>query len=248
MFLQSFEITPAITVSEVVAQHYRTADVFRKYEIEYCCGGKWPLETVCMMKGIGFDQLKQELEKAARTMQLPPNLPYESWSIDFLTSYIIHVHHSHLNQSMMETGDILKHFTNEHEKKYPYMPEVLVLFDKLKKDIVPHMQYEEEIIFPYVCQIAHAFENNDSYAKLLVKTLRKPLDETLHNEHEMLIAPILKIRSLTNHYSPPLKACVSHKVVLERLRENDNDLMQHVYLENEILYPRALQIEKALLQ
>jgi regulator of cell morphogenesis and NO signaling len=248
MFLQEFEITPASTVSEVVAQHYRTADVFRKYEIEYCCGGKWPLETVCIMKGLEFNALKKELEEAGRSILLPPQLAYDSWSIDFLASYIIHVHHHHLRRSLSATEDILTHFTKDHEKKYPYMLEVQRLFGKLKKEIIPHIQYEEEIIFPYICQVSHAFENNDTYAKLLVKTLRKPLDKMMQNEHEMLTAPVLKIRNLTNRYLAPEKACVSHKVVLERLKENDNDLMQHVYLENDILFPRALQIEKELLR
>jgi regulator of cell morphogenesis and NO signaling len=248
MFLQTFEITPATTVSEIVAQNYRTADIFQKYEIEYCCGGKWPLETACMIKGLEFEKLKKELQDASRSTQLPPHLSFETWSIDFLTSYIIHVHHQHLKQSLPATEEILNHFTKDHEKKYPYMLEVQALFAKLKEELIPHIQYEEEIIFPYICQVSHAFENNDTYAKLLVKTLRKPLDKVMNSEHEMLTAPVLKIRNLTNSYSPPEKACISHKVVLERLKENDNDLMQHVYLENDILFPRALQIEKELLQ
>ncbi len=248
MFLKTLEINPATTVSEIVAMNHRTAEVFRKYDIEYCCGGKWPLETICMIKGLQFDDLKKELENASRTTQLPPNLDYHSWDIDFLTNYIIHVHHHHLIKSMTDTENILQHFTVEHEKKYPFMMEVQLLFRKLKKELIPHLQYEEEIIFPYIRQVSHAFENNDSYAKLLVKTLRKPLDKMMHNEHEILTDPILKIRNLTNSYQPPEKACTSHKVVMGRLKENDNDLMQHVYLENDVLFPRALQIEKELLK
>jgi len=114
--------------------------------------------------------------------------------------------------------------------------------------LLPHIRYEEEIIFPYICQVVHAHENNDSYAKLLVKTLRKPLDAMIQHEHNLLEAPIFNIRELTNNYQIPEGSCVSHKVALSRLKELDNDLVQHIYLENEVLFPKALRIEKELLQ
>jgi regulator of cell morphogenesis and NO signaling len=229
MFLQTVAIDRNSIVADIVNQDHHTADVFRKYGIEYCCGGRWSLETACMMKGLEFDQLKRELEKVTRTIQLPPLLDFDNWNADFLTTYIIN-------------------FAQGHEKKYPYMIEVYALFEKLKKDIIPHVLQEEETIFPYICQVTHAYENNDSYAKLLVKTLRKPLDVTMHLEHDLLLVPVIKIRELTNNYSYPEHACISHKVALSRLKELDNDLMQHVYLENEILFPKAIKIEQDLLE
>lgn len=128
------------------------------------------------------------------------------------------------------------------------MQEVYALFVQLEKEILPHIRYEEETIFPYICQIAHAYENHDSYAKLLVKTLRKPLDAIMKHEDDLLMALVLKIRLLTNNYSAPENACVSHTLALSRLKELDNDLIQHIYLEKEILFPRALAIESELLK
>jgi len=248
MFLSTFEISPATSVSEIVTHDYRTAEVFRKYDIEYCCGGKWPLETVCMMKGLSFDTLKRELQLVSRNTDISTSLPYETWDVDFITNYIINVHHQYLRTTLPVTEEILIEFLADHEKKFPYMVKVKNSFDRMKKDIMPHIKHEEETIFPYICQVSHAYENNDSYARLLVKTLRKPLDSMMRHEHEMLSAPILNIRNLTNHYSVPEKACVSHKVVISRLKELDNDLMQHIYLENEVLFPRTLKIEQELLK
>ncbi len=248
MFLSNLDITPATSVSEIVSQDYRTADVFRKYEIEYCCGGKWPLETVCMMKGLSFDDLKKELLLAARYNSISTTLPYDTWDVDFITSYITHVHHQYLRTTLPVTEEILKEFVVEHEKKYPYFLQVKRSFEQMKKDIMPHIKHEEDTIFPYICQVSHAYENSDSYARLLVKTLRKPLESMMRHEHDMLSAPVLKIRTLTNNYAPPENACVSHKVVLSRLKELDNDLMQHIYLENEVLFPRTLKIEQELLK
>ncbi len=248
MFLQKIVIAPDSLVSNMVRQNHNTAAVFRKYEIEYCCGGNWPLKTVCMSKGIEFEVLKKELEDACRKFELPPLINYDAWKTDFLVSYIINIHHQFLKHSLTDTASILKDFADGHRKKYPEIHEVSTLFNQLQLNITPHLKYEEETIFPYILQIAHAHENKDSYAKLLVKTLRKPIQFIMKNEEDDLSAIILKIRLLTNNYTIPEKACVSHILSLCRLRDLDSDLMQHIYLENEILFPRALQIETELLK
>lgn len=128
------------------------------------------------------------------------------------------------------------------------MQEVARLFEQLKKELLPHIQHEEDTIFPYICQVVHAWENNDTYGRLLVKTLRKPLGVMMKHEEDVLSALTLKIRLLTNNYAVPDRACVSHQVALARLKELDNDLMQHIFLENEVLFPRAIKIEQELLK
>ena len=248
MFLQKITIGPNSLVSSMVRQHHHTAVVFRKYEIEYCCGGNWPLETVCITKGIDFEVLKKELENACRQAELPPLIDYKAWGTDFLISYIINIHHQFLKTSLADTAAILKDFADGHKKQYPEMQEVNMLFTKLEQEIIPHLKYEEGTIFPYILQIAHAHENKDSYAKLLVKTLRKPLQVIMKHEDNALSALILKIRLLTNNYTIPEKACVSHSLAVSRLKDLDTDLMQHLFLENEVLFPRAMQIEAELLK
>lgn len=248
MFLSTIEINPGSNAADIVTRNYHTADVFRKYGIEFCCGGRWPLETVCATRGISFDELKNDLENASRPVYMPPRLSFERWNVDFLTSYIINVHHEYLRNTLPATEEIVTRFADEHVKKYPKMQEVKKLCGTLKKEILPHLMEEEQTIFPYICQVVHAYENNDSYAKLLVKTLRKPLDKMMRQEQESLSSLVLKIRSLSENYIPPEPSCVSHKVALSRLKELDNDLMQHIYLENDILFPRAIRIEQELLR
>jgi regulator of cell morphogenesis and NO signaling len=247
MFLQSLEINPQTSVHEIVSKDYRTAQVFRRYEIEYCCGGRWPLETACMIKGLEPEQIIGELYKATRTIQLSSNTAFEKWGIDFLTDYITNVHHSYLRQALPEIEIALKKFVEEHHKKYSYLPVVEAGFKQLQKEMLPHIEEEEELIFPYIRQIFRAWKNKDSYAGLLVRTLRKPVKTVMNHEHDILFGIIYKWRELLDNYAVPEKACVSHKVVLSRLKELDNDIVQHMYLENEILFPRAIQIEQELL-
>lgn len=248
MYLSTLDINPKSIVSDIVARNYRTADVFKKYEIEYCCGGKWPLETICMMKGIDINELQKELIMAARDLQIPAFLSFHDWNVDFLTDYIINIHHYYLKKTLPELKLQLDDFIEEHIKKYPELSQLKTSYDKLYKEIIPHIQEEEDLIFPYIKQVAHAFENKDSYAALLVKTLRKPIDKLMKQEHEIVNSIVFQLRALTGNYTAPEKACISHRVIYSKLKELDNDLLQHIYLENNILFPKALAMEKELLE
>jgi regulator of cell morphogenesis and NO signaling len=248
MFLNHNRISEQSFVSDIVTQDYRTSDVFRKYDIEYCCGGKWSLDTICMMKGLDVKEIKTELEEATRNIQVSNKLHFDQWPVDFLADYIVNVHHNYLKHSMPEIKDLLKIFIAEHINKYPFLAEVEIIYIQLYKEVFPHMKQEEEILFPYIKQIYHAFSTKESYARLLVRTLRKPVEEVMTKEHESAMKHLHKIRTLTNDYTPPAVACVSHKVNYAKLKELDNDLSQHIHLENNILFPKAIAIEKELLK
>lgn len=246
MFLTPFSIDKNSFVSDIVKQDYRTASVFNKYDIDFCCGGKWPLGIVCEMQGLDFSTIKNELENSVRTIQLSNFIRFADWDIDFLTEYIINIHHRYLKDALPQIRDHLNHFVEDHKKKYPELEEVLKLFNSLYKDIIPHLQQEEEILFPYIRQIAHAYNSKESYASLLVRTLRKPVEEVMKHEHESISKILHSLREHTNNYTPPENACVSHQVAFSMLKELDHDLVQHVFLENEILFPKAISMEKEL--
>lgn len=247
MFLNAFEVTPDTLVSEIVARDYRTADIFNKYGIEYCCGGKWPLKIACLIKGLELELIMIEIQTVTRIFQLPNNLPFNEWKIDFLVDYIINIHHHFLKQTLPALKMALDDFATEHEKKYPHFQAVLLHYQKLEKEILPHLKQEEEVIFPYLRQVAHAYERKDSFATLLVKTLRKPIASVMDHEHRILNEIIYLFRKLTNNYISPENACTNHKVILSKLKALDNDLVQHIFLENEILFPRVITMEKELL-
>lgn len=247
MFLQETGITGQSTVADTVGRHYRTANVFRKYGIEYCCGARWPLSTVCMMKGIGEKELLAELEKASRIVQLPAALPFDRWRIDFLTDYIINVHHTYLADLFPALENSLTAFVKEHARKYPQLAELTDVFHLLHHEGLSQLRYEEEVIFPYLRQVAHAGEDKDSLAAQLVRILRKPIARVPEQGHQIFMARLYTIRQLTDNYTPPAKACTSHRVIFAQLRELDNDVIQHMYLENEILFSRIISIEKELL-
>lgn len=233
--------------ADIVKEHYRTATVFRKYEIEYCCGARWPLKMVLESHHLDSGEVMKELEDACRQVTIPASLPYDTWSMDFLTEYIINIHHAYLRKSLPAIKDQVTHFVEEHRKKYPYLAEVERKISFLDRTMIPHLLQEEEVIFPYIRQISHAYESKESYATLLVRTLRKPVEELMHDEHDTMEQTLGQLRELTNNYTVPEAACTSHRLAFSLLKELDDDLVQHMYLENEILFPKAIAMEKELL-
>lgn len=247
MFLHSFDVDPKLTVSAIVARDYRTAEVFRKYRIGYCCGGKWPLDLACEIQGLDQVQVRSELQAATRNILISPQVNFKSWEVDFLMDYILNVHHKYLLNSLPTVQELLQEFTNEHVKKFTWLTELGEQFAELRTQLLNAMEQEEAVLFPYIRQIAHAHKGKEAYAVLLVRTLRKSVEDILLKSHEMIRNIILSIRVITSNYTTPENVCTSHKVVIARLKELDNDIMQHFYLEQSILFPKAMDIEKEVL-
>jgi len=235
-------------VSEIVNNDYRTAEIFHKYGIDFYQGDNWSLERVCEIKGLEVLQVRKELEESIRTICLPNTLKFDEWNIDFLTDYIVSIHHQYLRKALPEVKDYLVNFMHAQQNEFSYLPELFNVFSELSSDILPHLQQEELIIFPYIRQIFHAHHSKESYAGLLVRTLRKPIENVLRDEHESVNRFLRQMRKLTNSYSVVEDASIIHKVTFLKLLEIDNDLIHHMHLENDILFPRAMALEKELLE
>ncbi len=246
MFLQP-GIKKEDAVSTIVTNDYRMADVFLKHDIEFCCGGKWPLEVICESKNIDPTDVLNDLEIASRNIQLSNDIRFQDWSPAFLADFIVNVHHHYLRKALPVAQHYVQLFLDGHKKKFPELLKLEDLVAQLQKDALLHIQQEEEIFFPYIKQISHAWLHKEPYANLLVRTLRKPLQEIADQDHALQSDLLQQIRELTADYTPPEKACVTHRVTFFKLKQLDQDMAQHLYLENELLFPKAIQIEKELL-
>lgn len=247
MFLKTVEINNKSLVADIVAQDYRTVDVFRRHGIGYCCGGKWPLDIACEMQGVDAEKVRLELETATRTIQVSNRLDFTEWDVDFMIDYIINVHHRYLKVTLPETQQVLADFSKEHLKKFSWLADLELQFDLLIKQLMSAARQEEEVLFPYIRQIAHAHQSREPYAALLIRTLRKPVEDNMFKSHKTIAGIIMSIRDITNSYSTAENVCTSHKVVIAKLKELDIDISQHFYLEQSILFPRAIAIEKEVL-
>jgi Regulator of cell morphogenesis and NO signaling len=247
MFLNSIDIQNDSFVTDIVIQDYRTSSIFRKYGIDYCCGGKVPLQMACELRGLDIETIKSELRDALRTIQVSSSINFNNWNIDFLVDYIVNVHHAYLANNFPDIIDAVTRFVQGHKSKYPHLVELPDNLLALRDGLLPQLEQEERIIFPYIKQVGHAYMNHEPYAALLVRTLRKPVENMMEQGHAQISKYLHRLRELTNNYTPAPNACITHKVSLHRLKELDNDLVQHVHLEANILFPKAIAMEKEML-
>ena len=235
------------SVDEIVKADYRAADVFKKHMINYCCTGQVSLQAVCMEKNIDINQVRNDLELATRDVRIPNDLPYGEWKLEFLIDYIIYIHHDYIYRILPNLGPSLMTFASGHSKKYPEVQQVSVVFEKLSAILLLHNRHEDEIIFPYIKQIDSAFRRKEPYGNLFVRTLRKPLS-IAEKDHLQILDLLTELKQLTNHFTVPEKACTNYQVLYHKLEEFHDNLLQHKFLENNILFPRAIAVEQQLLQ
>lgn len=246
MLLSTLNIDRNQTVSEIVNNDYRTAEVFKKYNIGYCCGGKFPLYIACENNHVDVEQIVKELQRATAVVNHSNTLTYQDWPLDFLADYIVNVHHQYLRVALPQAEGLVTGFAEGHRNKFTYLDELQTIVNRMGKQSLSHMEQEEKVVFPYIRQVQHAFHHNEPYAGLFVKTLRKPIEDIISQEHETTGKDLLRIRHLTDNYTPPNGACLTHRVTFSKLREIDSDLARHIFLENEVLFPRVVEMEQKL--
>jgi len=235
------------TISRIVRNDYRTADVFYKYGITFCCGGNLPFEAVCKSRQLDETIILTELNSITLNTEVVRLLFYEEWGLDFLIDYIINIHHRYLKESLPLAQAYVLQFKTGHEQKFQYLNDLYNAVINIKMQLFAHISEEEEIIFPYIRQVYRAETNKGAYAALLVRTLKKPIENLYKSQQHSINLLLGEFRKYTDNYTAPEKACLSHKVCFAKLAELDVSLTQHIFLENEILFPRAVRMEKRLM-
>jgi regulator of cell morphogenesis and NO signaling len=238
----------ASTISEIVRNDYRTAEVFKKWGINFCCGGNILLAETCSTRGLDQKALENDLQQVTRDIRIPNSIDYDQWPVEFLIDYILNVHHAYLYKAIPQLQAALEAFVPGHLKKYPYLDKVKEAFEDLAAELKEHMRKEELVVFPYIKQVSSTLKNKEVYGPLFVRLLKKSLDEITVIDHLRIEALLLQLRQVTDKYSFTENACTRHQVIYRQLREVDDDLVQHKHLENNILFPKGLQLEKQLLE
>lgn len=224
------------TLASIVTAHHQTVPVLEKYHLDFCCKGKRTLAEACREKGLSVEDIMKELE-APSLLKETTDTSFAEMDAEQLIQHILFHHHFYLRQSMPSIEEHLTKVAVKHGDRFPYMKNVLDLFSHLKNEMYLHMQKEEAILFPRIKEI-------ESFAKYTQKNKREQSyiyspAAVLENEHDEAGTIMEEIRILTNDYAAPAEACTTFKVVLEELKAFEEDLHQHVHLENNLLFPMA---------
>jgi regulator of cell morphogenesis and NO signaling len=241
-------IDPNKTVSEIVRENYRTSDVFKRHQINYCCGGNISLRAVCEARQLNLSSVLRDLEESTHIIQLPSTIEFDNWSPDFLIDYILNIHHAYIKKVSAPLLTLIINFSQGHREKYPHMLSIAETFEGLHFELEEQTGKEELRLFPYLRQIYSTHKKKESYGGLFVRTLGKTLLSHTDSEQKRLAIYLKQLRELTNDYSFLSSACTNHQVIYNKLKEFDADLVQHKHLENNILFPKVVQMELELLQ
>lgn len=234
-------LTSEPTVAQTVAANHRAANVFKKYGIDFCCGGKKPLGAVCAEKGIDADAIRRELEALPQSDTLPSQ-DYRRWDAGFLVDYIINTHHRYLRAELPLLHEFTAKIARVHGERHPELREVFVVFGALQADLEEHLEKEERVLFPYIVRLAETGAGNREVSLPPFRTAKNPIGAMEH-EHELVGELLRRLRVLTTDFQVPADACNTYRVTFAKLRELEADLHEHIFLENNVLFPKALELE-----
>ena len=239
--MTTMELTEC-TVGQLAAELPASIRVFETWKIDYCCGGRTTLPAACSAAGKSVDEFIVELERAAAV----PDASSRDWSGDTLASMasnIVAMYHTYTREELQTILPIADKVLRVHGERQPELAEVVTLVRDLTTDLLPHMLKEEQVLFPYVGQLEVAAAAGGPAPTPFFGTVKNPV-RMMMLEHERVGELLATLRVVTSGYTPPESACFSYRELYRRLAELELRTHEHVHIENNIYFPRAIALEE----
>lgn len=237
------ELTPDRTVAEIVTDNIKASHVFKKYGIDFCCGGGITIAKACEKKGVDYSNLKEDLRNIEVENDKSQN--FKEFPLDSLIDYIVNVHHKYV----MANIPLLLQYTDKvakvHGQNHPELSKVRDLFSKVAGELSAHMKKEELVLFPFIKKMVKSEKEGKEMHFPHFTTVANPI-VMMEDEHEEAGNILKEIARLTDNYTAPAHACNTYRALYDKLEEFEEDLHQHIHLENNILHPEALKLERRL--
>lgn len=228
------------TVREIALAIPASVRVFEKYQIDFCCNGKRPFETACREAGVDPAALMSEIEAAGRT-EAAPERDWSAAGLRDLMHHIVDTHHSYLYSELPGIAARFEKVTANHGKDKPWLNEAGGVFAALHQELLSHLQKEEAILFPYIEQLEQGRAASSCFG-----SVANPIRMMLF-EHDNAGSALSRMRKLSNGYEAPEEGCPGFRALMNDLARLEADLHQHIHLENNILFPRAIELEQSRL-
>jgi regulator of cell morphogenesis and NO signaling len=230
------------TVGDIVATDFRTAGIFDRFGIDFCCGGRLSLADACRAATVDPDDVLRALDALA-----PPAAHDEEppqWPADRLIDHIVSVHHAYVREALPLVGGYLAKLESVHGARHPELARVRAVFADVSSELMQHMMKEEHVLFPYIAELA-ARGDGCGRTPSPFGSVENPI-RMMEREHREAADGLRTIRDLTANYSAPADGCTTYRVCMAELARFEQDLHRHVHLENNVLFPRAVRLESAL--
>ena len=235
------------TLGEIATKDLRKAQIFKKYGLDFCCGGKKTVKEACAEKGLDVAKVEQELQQADKLESNNRPLPYDEWSLDFLADYIVNTHHSYIKKNLPDIRAYADKVKRVHGKEHPELDKIHTLVEATANELLTHMVKEENVLFPFIKELVNKQNGKQELEPVGFGSVVNPINMMEH-EHVIVGEYLREVRELTNNYQLPSGACASYGMLYRLLNEFEDDLHLHIHLENNILFKKAVQLEQLLLQ
>ena len=238
-------INSTMTVREVALAMPESTRLFETLKIDYCCGGNRPLNEACASIGVEVTEVMGMLEAASQFERSDSPTDFQKLPLGELIAHILDTHHVFTKQEMARLQLLTRKVISAHGENHQELHKVGVLFDQLCADLEPHMFKEEQILFPYILALANAEAQNQAAPFAPFGTVNNPI-RMMMMEHDTVGEILRELRTVTSDYASPPDGCISYRTLYEALEAFEKDLHQHIHLENNILFPRAIELEVQL--
>ena len=230
----------SLSLAQIVNNHHQAASVFEKYHLDFCCKGKRSLEQACNEQQLSISQVTEDLENVFTKDNDSTTIDFEKMSLIQLTDYIVQTHHAYVKNEMPQIQAYLQKVASKHGERHPELYKIFQIFNAVKEEMEGHMKKEELILFPRIKEMQKLIDNENANFQLNITYLQSPIN-VMEQEHDHAGGLLNDIRILSSDYTPPQDACTTYRLSFASLKAFELDLHQHVHLENNILFPKAIQ-------
>jgi len=231
-------------VGDVVASDFRTAAVFQRFGIDFCCGGRRSIANACRGAGVDQGAILAALESLRPEDALADDVA--SWPIGRLVAQILETHHAYIRESTPLISGYLEKLVSVHGARHPELARIENAFRQVSRDLGPHLMKEEHVLFPYITELVEWATSNDEQPRSSpFGSVGNPI-RMMEREHEEVGKEMRLIRELTSDFTPPEDGCTTYRVCFSELLRFEQDLHRHVHLENNILFPKVLALEESV--
>ena len=236
-------ITPDTRIADIAAQNPATIRVFQRLGIDFCCGGKRPVSEACSERQVTFGELQRELEAAGEPSAT--EIPAADAKLGELIRFIVDRYHADLRTELPRLSQMAAKVLDVHGARHPEMADLAATFRGLREELESHMMKEERVLFPYVERLETLAEHGQRLSSSPFGSIQAPIGMMEH-EHDVAASALVRLREITNAYTPPADACNTFRGLYHGLAELEKALHEHIHLENNVLFPRATKLEEEL--
>ncbi|MCL6524523.1 MAG: iron-sulfur cluster repair di-iron protein [Thermoflavifilum sp.] len=236
------KVNKSLTVGQIAATDQRKAEVLQRLGIDFCCHGNHSLDEACKAAGVDVEEVKRALAEAEH---LPVDRlhRFDEWELDFLADYIVNIHHRYVSETAPILKDLSEKVAQRHGANHPELLKIAQDTAALMAEMLSHQVKEERILFPFIKEMVKAKSEHKPFQHPPFGSIENPINMMVM-DHDEAARLIKAIHTASKNYTLPEDACESYRLLYLKLEEFENDLYQHIHLENNILFPKAIALEE----